>query len=145
MEILSNSGCWPSGGRPPDPLRAEGDWLKPCWWRHGLVVEELAALRVAWLAVYDGTSVSDASEGVKWHEQAEKCRQRIRKTISVGTGCSAGTHERRIRSPMTPVGKELTELGIRPRVEHHSAEEDPEPTAPGPSLLLIRYLGTTIL
>ena len=32
---------------------AAGDWLKPCWWRHGFVVEELAALRVAWLAVYD--------------------------------------------------------------------------------------------
>ena len=32
---------------------AAGDWLRPCWWRHGFVVEELAALRVAWLAVYD--------------------------------------------------------------------------------------------
>ena len=113
---------------------AEGDWLKPCWWRHGLVVEELAALRVAWLAVYDGTSVSDASEGVKWHEQAEKCRQRIRKTISVGTGCSAGTH--RAEDPITNDprwGKELTELGIRPRIELHSDEEDSEPKVPAPT------------
>ena len=38
---------------------AAGDWLTPCWWRHGLVVEELAALRVAWFAVYDGTRVTD--------------------------------------------------------------------------------------
>ena len=94
---------------------AEGDWLKPCWWRHGLVVEELAALRVAWLAVYDGTSVSDASEGVKWHELAEKCRQRIRKTISVGTGCSAGLH--RAEDPITNDsrwGKELTALWTGP-------------------------------
>jgi hypothetical protein len=113
---------------------AEGDWLKPCWWRHGLVVEELAALRVAWLAVYDGTSVSDASEGLKWHEQAEKCRQRIRKTISVGTGCSAGTH--REEDPITNDprwGKELTELGFRPRAERHSTEEDLEPEVPAPA------------
>ena len=113
---------------------AEGDWLKPCWWRHGLVVEELAALRVAWLAVYDGTSVSDASEGLKWHEQAEKCRQRIRKTISVGTGCSAGTH--RAEDPITNDprwGKELTALGIRPGVKHHSAEEDPDSMVPDPA------------
>jgi hypothetical protein len=70
----------------------ESDWLKPCWWRHGFVVEELAALREAWLAVYDASEPIDRAVGLKWHEDAEKCRERIRKTISIGSGCSAVSH-----------------------------------------------------
>jgi len=70
----------------------ESDWLKPCWWRHGFVVEELAALREAWLAVYDASEPIDRATGLKWHEDAEKCRERIRKTISIGSGCSAVSH-----------------------------------------------------
>ena len=71
---------------------AEADWLKPCWWRHGFVVEELAALREAWLAVYDASEPTDRATGLKWHEDAEKCRERIRKAISIGSGCSAVSH-----------------------------------------------------
>ncbi len=70
----------------------ESDWLKPCWWRLGFVVEELAALREAWLAVYDASEPIDRATGLKWHEDAEKCRERIRKTISIGSGCSAVSH-----------------------------------------------------
>jgi len=55
-------------------------------------VEELAALREAWLAVYDASEPIDRGTGLKWHEDAEKCRERIRKTISVGSGCSAVSH-----------------------------------------------------
>jgi hypothetical protein len=39
----------------------EADWLKPCWWRHGFVVEELAALREAWLAVYASEPIDGSS------------------------------------------------------------------------------------
>ncbi len=70
----------------------KSDWLKPCWWRHGCVVEELAALREAWLAVYDASEPIDQAAGLKWHEDAEKCRERVRKTISIGSGCSAVSH-----------------------------------------------------
>ena len=70
----------------------EADWLKPCWWRHGFVVEELAALREAWLAVYDASEPTDRAIRLKWHEDAEKCRERVRKTISIGSGCSAVSH-----------------------------------------------------
>jgi hypothetical protein len=72
---------------------AAGDWLRPCWWRHGFVVEELAALRVAWLAVYDASEPVDPTAGVRWHDEAEKCRERIRRTIGVGPGCSAVSHK----------------------------------------------------
>ena len=70
----------------------ESDWLRPCWWRHGLVVEELAALREAWLAVYDASEQTDRATRLRWHEDAEKCRERIRRTISIGSGCSAVSH-----------------------------------------------------
>ena len=69
-----------------------GDWLRPCWWRHGFVIEELAALRIAWLAVFDAETPADPTAGVRWHEEAERCRERIRRTISVGPGCSAVSH-----------------------------------------------------
>jgi hypothetical protein len=72
---------------------ATGDWLRPCWWRHGFVVEELAALRVAWLAVYGAGEPVDPTAGVRWHDEAERCRERIRRTISVGPGCSAVSHK----------------------------------------------------
>ena len=72
---------------------AAGDWLRPCWWRHGFVVEELAALRVSWLAVYDASEPVDATAGVTWHEEAEECRERIRLTIGAGSGCSAVSHK----------------------------------------------------
>lgn len=72
---------------------AAGDWLRPCWWRHGFVVEELAALRVAWLAVYDANEPVDPTAGVRWHDEAERCRERIRHTISAGPGCSSVSHK----------------------------------------------------
>ena len=72
---------------------AAGDWLRPCWWRHGFVVEELAALRSAWLAVYNASEPVDPTAGVRWHEEAEKCRERIRRTIGAGPGCSAVSHK----------------------------------------------------
>jgi hypothetical protein len=70
-----------------------GDWLRPCWWRHGFVVEELAALRVAWLAVYDSSEPVDPTAGMRWHDEADKCRERVRRTIATGPGCSAVSHK----------------------------------------------------
>ena len=78
---------------------SSGDWLRPCWWRHGFVVEELAALRAAWLAVFDTEQATDPTAGVRWHEEAERCRERIRRTISAGPGCSAISH--RADQPVT--------------------------------------------
>jgi hypothetical protein len=105
---------------------AAGDWLTPCWWRHGLVVEELAALRVAWLGAYNAAEPPDPAAGVKWHEAAEKCRQRIRQTISIGTGCSPGSH--RAEDPITNDPRwadELTALRNRSLDQPDSAQEAP--------------------
>ena len=70
-----------------------GDWLRPYWWRHGFVVEELAALRTSWLGVYSAEEPPASTAALKWHEQAEKCRDRIRRTISTGPGCTAVGHK----------------------------------------------------
>ena len=37
---------------------------------------------VAWLAVYDASEPVDPTAGVRWHDEADKCRERIRRTIS---------------------------------------------------------------
>jgi len=70
-----------------------GDWLRPCWWRHGFVVEELSALRTSWLGVYSPDESPALTAALTWHEQAEKCRDRIRRTISTGPGCTAVSHK----------------------------------------------------
>ncbi len=70
-----------------------GDWLRPCWWRHGFVVEELSALRTSWLGVYSADEPPAPTAALTWHEQAEKCRERIRRTISTGPGCTAVSHK----------------------------------------------------
>jgi hypothetical protein len=68
---------------------AAGDWLVPCWWRHRFAINELAALRIAWM----GTSTSKKAEAeLTWHESAEKCRVRIRQAIGDGAGCTATKH-----------------------------------------------------
>jgi len=72
---------------------AAGDWLRPCWWRHGFVVEELAALRIAWMGVYESVEPPAATAALKWHEDAAKCRERIRRAISTGPGCTAVKHK----------------------------------------------------
>lgn len=72
---------------------AAGDWLRPCWWRHGFVVEELAALHAAWLGVYDARQPVDPTAGLRWHDEAERCRNRIRGTIAAGPACTAVSHK----------------------------------------------------
>ena len=106
---------------------AAGDWLTPCWWRHGLVVEELAALRVSWLGAYDSAEPPNPAAGVKWHEAAERCRQRIRQTINSGTGCSPGSH--RAEDPITNDPRwddELTALRNRSRIPPAFNQKAPE-------------------
>jgi hypothetical protein len=68
---------------------AAGDWLVPCWWQHGFAVNELIALRTAWL----GLKTSDEpSAALDWHEAAEKCRVRIHTAIGDGPGCTPVEH-----------------------------------------------------
>ena len=87
-----------------------GDWLRPCWWRHGFVVEELSALRTAWLGVYEAGEATEATAALDWHEAAERCRERVRQVISTGPGCTAVAH--RADQPITDDPLWIEERGV---------------------------------
>ena len=70
-----------------------GDWLRPSWWRHGFVVEELSALRTSWLGVYSADELPAPTAALMWHDEADRCRERIRRVISTGPGCTAVSHK----------------------------------------------------
>jgi hypothetical protein len=63
--------------------------LPACWYAHGPLIEEISALRSAWVATFlDPQARLD--EPVHWHEQLERTLERIRTWDR--TGCSDGTH-----------------------------------------------------
>lgn len=70
-----------------------GEWLRPCWWRHGFVVEELSALCTAWRGIYESVETTETSAALDWHNAAERCRERIRQAICTGPGCTAVAHK----------------------------------------------------
>jgi hypothetical protein len=67
-------------------------WLEVCWWRHTKVVQELAALHGAWMAVYQSDEPVHGAAALEWHEAAVRTRERIRETMHSGTGCSVSSH-----------------------------------------------------
>jgi hypothetical protein len=77
----------------------DGDWLRPCWWRHGFVVDELASLHSAWFGVYQSDKTIGSRAALDWHEAAARCRERIHRAISAGPGCTAVNH--RLDEPVT--------------------------------------------
>ena len=90
-EELENLAKWVDGLQ--ERYAAAGDWLRPCWWRHGFVVEELAALRTAWLDLSQPDDQATSMAALQWHEAAEKCRERVRRAIGTGPGCTAVNHK----------------------------------------------------
>jgi len=90
-EELENLAKWVDGLQ--ERYAAAGDWLRPCWWRHGFVVEELTALRTAWLGLSQPDDQATSMAAVQWHEAAEKCRERVRRAIGTGPGCTAVNHK----------------------------------------------------
>lgn len=67
-------------------------WLHSCWWRHPMVVQELAALRGAWMTVYLSEEPVHGAAALQWHEAAVRCRSRIREAMSNGSGCGYNYH-----------------------------------------------------
>jgi len=60
-----------------------------CWWAHGAMVEELTALRAAWVAAFEEPSATmDAPLG--WHERFAAARARLAGWDRLG--CRRGTH-----------------------------------------------------
>jgi hypothetical protein len=63
--------------------------IPPCWPEHGALLEELSALRTAWLTAFAVTSAGDAP--LAWHTHFAAGRQRLTDWVS-RTGCRAGEH-----------------------------------------------------
>ena len=58
--------------------------LPDCWWRHGMLIEELSALHTAWLVAFHET---DGGHGpIGWHERFALARTRMK------VSCAGGTH-----------------------------------------------------
>ena len=93
----------PSIAQGLDEARSKGryfrDWLRDryqlherlpaCWYAHGPLIEELSALRSAWVGTFlDPQARLD--EPLHWHEQLERFLERFRSWDR--TGCADGTH-----------------------------------------------------
>lgn len=63
--------------------------IPPCWPEHGALLEELSALRTAWLTAFAATSPGDGP--LTWHANFAASRQRLADWVS-RTGCRAGEH-----------------------------------------------------
>ena len=49
--------------------------IPPCWGQHAAVLEELSALRTAWITAHSGDSTGDAP--LRWHAEFAFARQRL--------------------------------------------------------------------
>jgi hypothetical protein len=97
--------CWPMLGEAERTAHAQElvdwvDWvfdryaldhrtIPPCWSQHGALLEELSALRTAWVTVYSADSVGDAP--LRWHSEFAAARQRLTDWVA-RTGCRPGEH-----------------------------------------------------
>jgi hypothetical protein len=74
--------------------------IPPCWAHHGELVEELSALRTAWLSSYALTSPGGAP--LAWHEAFAHCRTRLHDSAA-RNGCSRDGCRATPRSGVVPV------------------------------------------
>ena len=87
-------------------------WLHSCWWRHPMVVQELAALRGAWMPVYQSDEPVHGAAALQWHEAAVRCRSRIREAITNGPAASTTPTGRSGSCPTAPSGSKRAKLSV---------------------------------
>ena len=63
--------------------------VPPCWDQHGAALEELSALRTAWITAHSGDSIGDAP--LRWHAEFTFARQRLNDWVA-RTGCRPSEH-----------------------------------------------------
>jgi len=84
-------------------LRAEGQTIPRCWYRHPVAVEELTALMVAWQAAYSQDESAPSDALINWHDRwLWAALHRLNVQLRVWPKCTGGTHELpRPRPPLT--------------------------------------------
>lgn len=97
--------CWPAYTPDNQHLLLEDlitwvDWvarhysldrrqIPECWDQHWELIEELAALHLAWEGAYSSTAHADAP--LSWHERFAAARARLTDWVA-RTGCRPGEH-----------------------------------------------------
>ena len=122
--------CWPwlaelDEEGALDDLAIWVDWVRDryqltpneipnCWDRHGSLVEELSALRTAWLAAF----ADDAwpGEALRWHEAFDRARERLGRWTQ-RTGCAE-------KRTCVSAGSPTRSLRVTGRCEHCSARRE---------------------
>jgi hypothetical protein len=105
-----------------------GETVPPCWFAHPPMLEELSALRAAWLGVYLNPTAS-ADAGVGWHDNLEKVLLRIREWDRCA--CGGGTHRDDLPVPGDPDSTDARDRYIAADME--SRLDPPAPDGPPPS------------
>lgn len=82
------------------------DWLRDryqlhetipaCWYAHGALVEELSALRTAWVGAYLDPHAA-LGDPATWHDLLDRTRHRLRQWDR--NGCADGTHRPDLELP----------------------------------------------
>lgn len=88
--------------------------IRDCWWRHGAVVEELAALQVAWVGAFFVDPAEAGSSQAHWHESLDRCLERIERRWQLG-GCRAGHVASSLANREMPTGAEV-EDAMKPTI-----------------------------
>jgi hypothetical protein len=73
---------------------------RACWWKHGLIVEELTALWLAWQGAYAPDATSAAP--LIWHQHLDHTRDRIRLRLGAQGNCVTAGHQPPVLQPHGP-------------------------------------------
>lgn len=72
-----------------DRYRLDQRTIPACWPQHGELIEELAALHLAWQAAYAKLAVGDGP--LRWHEHFALARVRLAESVA-RSGCRGSEH-----------------------------------------------------
>jgi hypothetical protein len=98
-----------------------------CWYAHPPILEELAALRSAWLGAYC-CRAAQPGDGVEWHDMLERVLVRIRDNDLAGCA-AAGTHRADVDPPQNPdaIGRRAAAIRADIAARPQTADVDGQP------------------
>ena len=95
------------------------EYVPACWYAHGALVEELSALRSAWIGAYLDPHAAPG-DPASWHDLLDRTRYRLRAWDR--NGCAEGTHRPDHALP-DDTDTTLREQTIHDDLHHRSEQE----------------------
>jgi hypothetical protein len=93
--------------------------IPACWYAHGAHIEELSALRLAWVGAYLDPQAAPGDPAT-WHDLLDRTRHRLRAWDR--NGCADGTHRPDLLLP-DDTDISLREQTIHDDLHHRSEQE----------------------